>query len=70
MATVWAHIVKRAQYAIFTAHDQDVFADDLAGDVIIGLGHFASVCHAQPCFVENLFFFVFKHGVAGVIGFG
>ena len=66
VAAVWADVIEGAQNVVAPADDNDIFADDLSGNVIVRPGDFAAVGDANPAIGEDTLFLVLKRLAVGV----
>lgn len=66
MAAVWADVIEGAQNVVAAADDNDVFADDLPGNVIVRPGDLAAVGDANPAIGEDALFLVLKRTAVGI----
>ncbi len=63
---MWADVIEGAQNVVAPADDNDIFADDLSGNVIVRPGDFAAVGDANPAIGEDTLFLVLKRPAVGV----
>lgn len=66
MAAVWADVIEGAQNVVAAADDNDIFADDLPGNVIVRPGDLAAVGDANPAIGEDALFLVLKRLAVGI----
>lgn len=66
MAAVWADVIEGAQNVVAAADYNDIFADDLPGNVIVRPGDLAAVGDANPAIGEDALFLVLKRTAVGI----
>src|SRR5450830_1509838 len=67
---VGADVVEGPQHRVPAPDHDDVLADQFAGDVVIGFGHFAAMGDADPLLRKDALFLEFEHALCGVVGAG
>src|SRR5450830_623128 len=70
VAPVGTDVVEGPQHRVPTPDHDDVLADQFAGDVVIGFGHFAAMGDADPLLRKDALFLEFEHALCGVVGAG
>ena len=66
VAAVRADVIESAQNVVAAADDNDIFANDLPGDVVVRPGDLAAVGDANPAIGEDALFLVFKRLAVGI----
>ena len=66
VAAVRADVIESAQNVVAAADDNDIFTNDLPGDVVVRPGDLAAVGDANPAIGEDALFLVLKRLAVGI----